>query len=100
MKGCSKGALSKNWDSLGVIWLQHAILKNQGCLPDVTERVVEIWDKTCWITALISAVVSEEAKDGLAGTNGSEGHTAAAWGRETLFYSCINFYSLRQTEMS
>ena len=42
VKGCSKGALSKNWDSLGVIWLQHAILKNQGCLPDVTERVVEI----------------------------------------------------------
>ena len=45
--GCSKGALSENWDSLGVIWLQRAVSKNQGCLPKVTERAVEVWDKSC-----------------------------------------------------
>ena len=44
--------------------------------------------------------MSGEAKDGPVGTDGSEGHTAATWGREALFYSCINFYSLRQIEMS
>ena len=45
--GCSKGALSENWDSLGVIWLQHAVSKNQGYLPEVTKRAVEVRDKTC-----------------------------------------------------
>ena len=98
--GCSKGALSENWDSSGVIWLQHAVSKNQGCLPEVTERVVKVRDKTCWTIASISAVVSEEAKDGPVGTDGSEGHTAAVSGREVLFYSCTNFCNLRQTEMS
>ena len=44
--GCSKGALSENWDSSGVIWLQHAVSKNQGCLPEVTERAMEVRDKT------------------------------------------------------
>ena len=44
--GCSKGALLENWDSSGVIWLQHAVLKNQGCLLEVAERAVEVWDKT------------------------------------------------------
>ena len=44
--GYSKGALLENWDSSGVIWLQHAISKNQGCLPEVTERAVEVRDKT------------------------------------------------------
>ena len=98
--GCSKGALSKNWDSSRVIWLQHAVSKNQGCLPEVTERAVEVWDKTCWTTASISVVVSEEVKDGPVGTDGSEGHTAAARGREALLCSYTNFCSLRQTEMS
>ena len=42
--GYSKSALSENWDSSGVIWLQHAVSKNQGCLPEVTERAVEVWD--------------------------------------------------------
>ena len=45
--GCSKGALLENWDSLGFIWLQHAVSKNQGCLLEVTERAVEVRDKTC-----------------------------------------------------
>ena len=44
---CSKGALSENWDSLGVIWLQHAVSKKQGCLLEVIERAVEVQDKTC-----------------------------------------------------
>ena len=60
---------------------------------------MEVWDRTCWITILISTVVSEEAKDGPVGTDGSEGHIAVARGREVLFYSCINFCSLWQTEM-
>ena len=60
---------------------------------------MEVWDKTYWITFLISAVVSEEAKDGPVGTDGSEGHTAAAWEREALFCFCINFCNLRQTKM-
>ena len=45
--GCFKGALSENWDSSEVIWLQHAVSKNQGYLPEVTERAVEVRDKTC-----------------------------------------------------
>ena len=45
--GCSKGALLENWNSSGVIWLQHAVLKNQDCLPEVTEWAVEVQDKTC-----------------------------------------------------
>ena len=45
--GYSKGALLENWDSSGVIWLQHAVSKNQGCLPKVTKRAVEVRDKTC-----------------------------------------------------
>ena len=44
--GCSKGALLENWDSSGVIWLQHAVSKNQGYLAEVTERAVEVQDKT------------------------------------------------------
>ena len=40
--GCSMGALLENWDSSGVIWLQHAVSKNQGCLLEVTERAVEV----------------------------------------------------------
>ena len=44
--GCSKSALLENWDSSGVIWLQHAGSKNQGCLPKVTKRAVEVRDKT------------------------------------------------------
>jgi len=64
------------------------------------EREVEVWDKTCWITTSISAVVSEEAKDGPIGTDGSEGHIIVAQGREALFYPCINLCSLQQTEMS
>ena len=44
--GCLKGVLSENWDSSGVIWLQHAVSKNQGCLPEVIERTVEVQDKT------------------------------------------------------
>ena len=75
---CSKGALSENWDSLGVLWLQHVVSKNQGCLPKVTERVVEVRDKTYWIIASISAIVSDKAKDGPIRTDGSEGHTAVA----------------------
>ena len=75
--GCSKGALSENWDSSGVIWLQHAISKNQGHLPKVTERAIEIQDKTCWIIASISTIISEEAKNGLVGTDESKGHTVA-----------------------
>ena len=70
------------------------------CLPKATKRAVEVRDKTCWITTSISAVVSDDAKDGPVGTDGSEGHTAAARGREALLYSCTNFYSLRQTVMS
>ena len=42
----------------------------------------------------------EEAKDGPVGTDGSEGHTVAARGREALLCSYTNFCSLRQTEMS
>ena len=57
-------------------------------------------DKTCWTTASISVVVSEEAKDRPVGTDGFDRHTAVTWGREALFCSCINFCSLRQTEMS
>ena len=98
--GCSKSALSENWDSSWVIWLQHAVSKNQGCLPKVTERAVEVRDKTCWITASILALVSEEVKDGLVRTDGSERHTVVARGREVLFCSCINFCSLRKTEIS
>ena len=98
--GCLKGVLSENWDSSGVIWLQHAVSKNQGCLPEVIERAVEVQDKTCWTTAPISAVVSGKAKDGPVGTNGSEGHTAVARGREALFCLCTNLCSLRHTEMS
>ena len=98
--GCSKGALSENWDSSGVIWLQHAVSKNQGCLPEVTKRAVEVRDKICWTTASISTVVSEEAKDRLVGIDGSEGHTTAARGREALFCFCTNFCSLLQTKMS
>ena len=45
--GCSKGVLSENWDSSGVIWLQHAVSKNQDYLPKVTKRAVEVRDKTC-----------------------------------------------------
>ena len=44
--GCSKGALSENWDSSEVIWLQHAVSKNQGCLPEVTKMAVEVQNKT------------------------------------------------------
>ena len=40
------GALLENWDSSGVIWLQHAVSKNQDCLPEVTEKAVEVRDKT------------------------------------------------------
>ena len=98
--GCSKGALLENWDSSGVIWLQHAISKNQDCLPEVTKRAVEVQDKTCWTTASISTVVSEEAKDGPVGTDRSKGHTVAARGREALFCSYTNFCSLQQTDMS
>ena len=98
--GYSKGALSENLNSSEVIWLQHVVLKNQDCLPKVTERAVEVWDKTCWITASISTVVSEEVKDGLVQIDGSKGHIAAAQGSEVLFCFCINFCSLQQTEMS
>ena len=45
--GCSKVALSENCDSSGVIWLQHIVSKNQGCLLEVTEKAVEVQDKTC-----------------------------------------------------
>ena len=45
-------------------------------------------------------VVSEEAKEGTVGTDGSKGHTTTARGREALLYSCTNFCSLRQTKMS
>ena len=45
--GCAKGALSKNYDSSGVIWLQHAVSKNQECLPEVIEKAVEVRNKTC-----------------------------------------------------
>ena len=34
------------------------------------------------------------------GTDESKGHIVAAWGREALFCSCINFCSLRQTKIS
>ena len=61
---------------------------------------MKVRDKTCWITASILAVISEEAKDGLIGTNGSKGLTAAARGREALFCSYINFCNLRQIEIS
>ena len=44
--------------------------------------------------------MSGEAKDGPVGTDGSEGHTTAARGREALLCFCTNFYSLQQTEMS
>ena len=98
--GCSKSALSENWDSSRVIWLQHAVSKNQGCLPEVIEKAVEVRDKTCWTTASISTVVSEEAKDRLVGTDGSEGHTTATRGREALLCFYTNFYSLQQTVMS
>ena len=98
--GYSKGALSENLNSSEVIWLQHVVLKNQDCLPKVTKRAVEVWDKTCWITASISTVVSEEVKDGLVQIDGSKGHIAAAQGSEVLFCFCINFCSLQQTEMS
>ena len=45
--GCSKSALLENLDLSGVIWLQHAVSKNQGCLPEVIERAMEMRDKTC-----------------------------------------------------
>ena len=61
---------------------------------------MEVWDKTCRITALILAVVREEAKDGPIGTNGFAGQTTVAQGREVLFCSCINFYSLRKSKIS
>ena len=98
--GCAKGALSENCDSSRVIWLQHAISKNQECLPEVIERVVEVQDKICWTTASISAIVSEEAKDGLVGIDRFEGHIAAARRGGALFCSCMNFYSLWQIETS
>ena len=44
--GCSKGVLLENWDSSGVTWLQQLVSKNQGCLPEVTEKAMEVWDKT------------------------------------------------------
>ena len=44
--GCAKGALSENCDSSGVIWLQHAVLKNQEWLPGVTKMAMEVRDKT------------------------------------------------------
>ena len=55
--------------------------------------------KICWTTALILAIVSEEAKNEPVGTDGSERHTVATWGIEVLFYSCINLCSLRKTKM-
>ena len=47
MIGCSKDALSENWDLSKLIWLQHTVSKNQGYLPEVTERAMEVRDKTC-----------------------------------------------------
>ena len=90
--GYSKGALSENLNSSEVIWLQHVVLKNQDCLPKVTKRAVEVWDKTCLTTTSISIVVSEEAKDGLVGNDRFEGVTARRGG--ALFYSCMNFCGL------
>ena len=61
---------------------------------------MEVRDKTYWTTASISAVVSEEAKDGPVGIDRSERHIAAAQREGALFYSSMNFCSLRQIEIS
>ena len=82
--GCAKGALSKN----------------QECLPDVIEKAVEVQNKTYWTIVSISAIVSEEAKDGLVGTDESERHIAATREGGALFCSYMNFSSLQQIEMS
>ena len=65
---------------------------------EVTKRAVEVWDKTCLTTTSISIVVSEEAKDGLVGNDRFEGVAARRGG--ALFYSCMNFCGLWQTEIS
>ena len=53
------------------------------------------WGKaTIWITASISAIVSEETKDGPVGTDESKGHTAAARGREALVGSKLRCHDL------
>ena len=61
---------------------------------------MEVQDKTCWTIALISTVVSKEAKNGPIGTDRSEGHIPTTRGGRASFYSCMNFYNLWQTEIS
>lgn len=56
--GCAKSALSVNRDSLEAMWLQHAVSKSQECLSDVTERVVEVRNKTYRNTTSISTAIT------------------------------------------
>ena len=74
--------------------------KNQEWLTGVTERAVEVRDKTYWTTTTILVSVNEEVDDKPVETDESKGHTMIASGRGPLFYSCMNFYSLRQIEIS
>ena len=93
--GCAKGTLFENCDSLEIMWFQHVVSKSQERLPEMTKRVMEVWDKTCCTTDSTSAVVSEEVEDESGETNGFEGQIVTTQGREPLFCSCMNFYSLQ-----